>query len=185
MTLQLAVGVSEARSSQPSLLRSWVSGHEGCRGFGDKPSSTCSDRNTSLLGRGKRETEAAGPRQTSSCKSDSWHEGSAVGRYLNSGVPKQRSAHIGHLYLQAQSHPRSPPLVASPYTGTQEISVPLPSHGPGIWLVLCKQVRKKESLQEKKTKPKTLSGGALPAGFTRMLALEFRWQPLAPILFSA
>lgn len=162
-----------------------MSGHEGCRGFGDKPSSTCSDRNTSLLGRGKRETEAAGPRQTSSCKSDSWHEGSAVGRYLNSGVPKQRSAHIGHLYLQAQSHPRSPPLVASPYTGTQEISVPLPSHGPGIWLVLCKQVRKKESLQEKKTKPKTLSGGALPAGFTRMLALEFRWQPLAPILFSA
>lgn len=131
-----------------------MSGHEGCRGFGDKPSSTCSDRNTSLLGRGKRETEAAGPRQTSSCKSDSWHEGSAVGRYLNSGVSKQRSAHIGHLYLQAQSHPRSPPLVASPYEGTQEISVPLPSHGPGIWLVLCKQVRKKESLQEKKQKQK-------------------------------
>ena len=57
-----------------------MSGHEGCHGFGDKPSSTCSDRNMSLLGRGERETEAAGPRQMSSCKSDSRREGSAVGR---------------------------------------------------------------------------------------------------------
>lgn len=176
--------MSEARCSQPSLLRSWVSGREGCRGFGDKPSFTCSDRNMSLLGKGERETEAAGPRQTSSCKSDSRHEGSAVGRYLNSGVSKQRSAHIGRLYLQAQSHPRRPRLVAPPYAGTQEISVRLPSLGPGVWLVLCRQVRKRVPARKKKNK-KALSGGALPPGFTRMLALEFRWQPLAPILSSA
>ena len=179
------MGVSEARRSQPSLLRSWVSGREGCRGFGDKPSFTCSDRNMSLLGKGERETEAASPRQTSSCKSDSRREGSAVGRYLNSGVSKQRSAHIGRLYLQAQSHPRRPRLVAPPYAGTQEISVRLPSLGPGVWLVLCRQVRKRVPARKKKKNKKALSGGALPPGFTRMLALEFRRQPLAPILFSA
>lgn len=127
-----------------------MSGREGCRGFGDKPSFTCSDRNMSLLGKGERETEAAGPRQTSSCKSDSRHEGSAVGRYLNSGVSKQRSAHIGRLYLQAQSHPRRPRLVAPPYAGTQEISVRLPSLGPGVWLVLCRQVRKRVPARKKK-----------------------------------
>ena len=76
-----------------------MSGHEGCRGFGDKPSSTCSDRNTSLLGRGKRETEAAGPRQTSSCKSDSWHEGPIlfimILCFAYSGtVPFHKKAHI-------------------------------------------------------------------------------------------
>lgn len=163
------MGVSGARRSQPSLLRSWVSGHEGCHGFGDKPSFTCSDRNMRLLGKGEREAEAAGPRQTSSCKSDSRHEGSAVGRYLNSGVSKQRSAHIGRLYLQARSHPRRPPLVAPPYAGTQEISVCLPSLGPGVWLVLCTQVRKRVPARKKKTKKPSLeepswlgSPGCLP-----------------------
>lgn len=68
--------------------------------------------------------------------------------YLNRGVPTSDVC----IYRRGVT-PRSPPLVAPPYAGTQEISVPLPSLGPGIWLVLCRQVRKRVPARQKKKSP--------------------------------
>lgn len=138
-----------------------MSGHEGCRGFRTSPPPHAVIETQACWGggRGKLRQPVPGRRLLASPTLGMkvlLLAGIYTVEYLNRGVPT-----LGICIYRRRVNPRSPRWWLLPYTGTQEISKSLSSHRPGIWLVLCKQVRKKSPCKKKQTKP-SLEEPSLP-----------------------